>query len=38
MDSIAKDFKNYFQTCSEYADFLKELIKKYDIKQREEIS
>ncbi len=31
--SIAKDFKSYFKTLDEYADFLKELIKKYDIKQ-----
>ena len=32
MDSIAKDFKNYFKTCSEYGDYLKELIKRYEIK------
>ena len=32
MDNIAKDFKNYFNTCSEYNDYLKELIKKYNIK------
>ena len=32
MDSIAKDFKNYFKTCSEYGYYLKELIKRYDIK------
>ena len=32
MDSIAKDFKNYFDTCSEYGDYLKELIKRYEIK------
>ena len=32
MDSIAKDFKNYFKTCSEYGDYLKELIKIYEIK------
>jgi hypothetical protein len=32
MDSIAKDFKNYFKTCSEYEDYLKELIKRYEIK------
>ena len=30
--NIAKDFKAYFNTLDEYADFLKELIKKYDIK------
>ncbi len=30
--NIAKDFKAYFKTLDEYADFLKELIKKYDIK------
>jgi hypothetical protein len=32
MDSIAKDFENYFKTCSEYEDYLKELIKRYEIK------
>ena len=32
MDSIAKDFKAYFKTCSEYEDYLKELIKRYEIK------
>ena len=32
MDSIAKDFKNYFKASGEYIDYLKELIKKYDIK------
>ena len=32
MDSIAKDFKNYFKTLEEYYDYLKELIKKYKIK------
>jgi hypothetical protein len=30
--NIAKDFKAYFKTLDEYADFLRELIKKYDIK------
>ena len=30
--NIAKDFKAFFNTLDEYADFLKELIKKYDIK------
>ena len=30
--NIAKDFKAYFKTLDEYADFLKELIKKYEIK------
>ena len=29
MDSIAKNLKNYFKTCSKYRDYLKELIKKY---------
>ena len=38
MDSIAKNFKNYFQICSEYGDYLKELIKKYNIKQSGNIS
>ncbi|MGI9011056.1 MAG: hypothetical protein ACR2F1_07700 [Nitrososphaeraceae archaeon] len=33
--NIAKDFKAYFKTLDEYADFLKELIKKYDIKLME---
>ena len=32
MENIEKDFKNYFKTLSEYNDYLKELIKKYDIK------
>ena len=32
MDSIANDFKNYFKICSEYGDYLKELIKRYKIK------
>ena len=32
MDSIAKDFKNYFKTLEEYYNYLKELIKKYKIK------
>ena len=32
MDQIANDFKNYFNTISEYNDYLKELIKKYKIK------
>lgn len=32
MEDISKDFKNYSQTLSEYSDYLKELIKKYDIK------
>ena len=32
--NIAKDFKAYFKTLDEYADFLKELIKKYDIKPK----
>lgn len=32
MDSIAKDFKAYFKTCSEYEDYLKKLIKRYEIK------
>ena len=38
MDNIAKDFKNYFQTCSKYGDYLKELIKRYDIKPSGNIS
>jgi hypothetical protein len=38
MDSIAKEFKNYFQICSEYGDYLRELIKKYNIKQSGNIS
>ena len=33
MDNIAKDFKNYFKTLEEYDNYLKELIKKYNIKQ-----
>ncbi len=33
MDNIAKDFKNYFKMVKEYEDYLKELIKKYNIKQ-----
>ena len=32
MDKIDNDFKNYFNTISEYNDYLKELIKKYNIK------
>jgi len=32
MKNIAKDFDRYFQALSEYYDYLKELIKKYDIK------
>jgi hypothetical protein len=32
MDTIANNFKNYFNTISEYNDYLKELIKKYNIK------
>jgi hypothetical protein len=32
MDNIANDFKNYFKISEEYIDYLKELIKKYDIK------
>ena len=32
MENIAKDFKNYDQAVSEYDDYLKELIKKYNIK------
>jgi hypothetical protein len=31
MDKIANDFKNYFNTISEYNGYLKELIKKYNI-------
>lgn len=38
MDSISKDFKNYFHICSEYGDYLRELIKKYNIKQSGNIS
>ena len=30
--NIDKDFKAYFKTLDEYTDFLKELIKKYNIK------
>ncbi len=30
--NIAKDFKTFYNTLDEYADFLKELIKKYNIK------
>jgi hypothetical protein len=30
--NIEKDFKAYFKTLDEYTDFLKELIKKYNIK------
>lgn len=33
MDKIDKDFKNYFNSVSEYNIYLKELIKKYNIKQ-----
>ena len=33
MDSIAKDFENYEQAVSEYDDYLKHLVKKYNIKQ-----
>ena len=32
IDSITNDFKNYFNTISEYNDYLRELIKKYNIK------
>jgi hypothetical protein len=31
-DKITKDFDNYFQALDEYNEYLKELIKKYDIK------
>ena len=30
--NITKDFKAFFNTLDEYADFLKELIKKYGVK------
>ena len=33
MDSIGKDFENYEQAVSEYDDYLKHLVKKYNIKQ-----
>jgi|GEM_PF-3530064 len=33
MKNITHDFKNYFNTISEYENYLKELIKKYNIKQ-----
>ena len=32
MENISKDFKNYSQALSEYNDYLKELIKKYNIR------
>jgi hypothetical protein len=32
MEHISKDFKNYFKVVKEYYEYLKELIKKYDIK------
>ena len=32
MENIAKDFQNYFKVVEEYYDYLKELIKKYNIK------
>jgi hypothetical protein len=32
MENIVKDFKNYFKTLEEYNNYLKELIKKYNIK------
>jgi hypothetical protein len=32
MQNIAKDFKNYFKALEKYYEYLKELIKKYDIK------
>ena len=32
MKNIAKDFDNYFQALEEYNEYLKDLIKKYDIK------
>jgi hypothetical protein len=31
-ENIEKDFDNYFQAIDEYNEYLKELIKKYDIK------
>ena len=31
-ENIDKDFDNYDQTLEEYSDYLKELIKKYNIK------
>jgi sulfur relay (sulfurtransferase) DsrC/TusE family protein len=32
MKNIAKDFDNYFQALEEYDNYLKEIIKKYNIK------
>lgn len=32
MQNIAKDFMNYFKALEKYYEYLKELIKKYNIK------
>lgn len=38
MKNISKDFKNYDQSILDYNDYLKDLIKKYNIKQSGNIS